>query len=207
MSYRFSRSLSLLLWSSLPLLAPLFSPLSAPSIPPRSHKHNHSFRSLSSSLLSGEEVSGRARRGSCKRPFAFGRGLPVLKVLCLLFVQMSLGNGVAFPLLMNLMPAYGPFVSTGLSQGIFDAPARTASCVSPSLSPFVSSHCSWPSLSLPLSSSTRKRTHTSLFPLLSPSIRHPPSLLLPLFSPFPIRHRTFFSGRIGGRADKEQGKG
>ena len=89
-------------------------------------------------------------------------------------------------------------VTTAGLRGADLAEPSGAACVSPTPSLSVSSDCSLPPFSLPLSSSTRKRTHTSLFPHLSPSIPPSPS---PPSSPlltFSIRHRTFFSGRVGG---------
>ena len=109
---------------SLPLPPPCSPALSPPPpIPPRSHKHNHSIRSLSSSLLSGEEVSGRASRGGVSGPLPLAGAASAhvsLSSLC----PDGLGNGVAIPSFEEPEPAHGPFVSTGLSQGIFDAPSR-----------------------------------------------------------------------------------
>ena len=65
----------------------------------------------------------------------------------------GLGNGVAIASFEEPEAAHGPFVSVGLSQGVFDEPIGATCCVRCPHSLVFSSNCSLPSFSLPLSSS------------------------------------------------------
>ena len=194
--------------SLFPQLSPSFPPsLSPPSSPLLTFSIHH--RAFLSGRVGGRE--GRSR-GRVSGPLLSGDvpgsfSLVARSALVDLGVDGHSGpHGSEVPSERGAEGGVAKRQATAAGPRSMAVPAGAVSCGSPPHSPFVSSVCSLPSLSLSVSSSTRKRTHTSLFPQLSPSF--PPSLSPPS-SPlltFSIHHRAFLSGRVGGREGRSRGR-